>query len=144
MRFCRQWQIYADDVTVRTGRVLDGVLFTDEEYAARVKKAVEQKPEERQTLEQAFRGLGFDPSAWQKPEHEKSEAKAKARPKTQKEEAAKGKGKAAKSDPSPRAHVSAGRGVREPFRFRPRPRHAQDNMYRMDLCRSYFTQELGK
>ena len=31
-RFCNQWIIYADDCTVRSGRVVDGVIMTDVEY----------------------------------------------------------------------------------------------------------------
>ena len=42
MRFCQQWQIYADDITVRTGRVLDGVIYSDEEYVSKVKDAKER------------------------------------------------------------------------------------------------------
>ena len=42
MRLCKQWQIYADDMTIRTGRVLDGVVYTDEEYSQRVKAACEK------------------------------------------------------------------------------------------------------
>mgnify|MGYP003297504747 CR=1 FL=1 len=51
MRFCKQWQIYADDVTIRTGRCLDGVLYTDEEYSKKDKEAVLRKPDDRQTME---------------------------------------------------------------------------------------------
>ena len=36
---CDNWQIYADDVTVQTGRVIDGALYADEEYRARVTAA---------------------------------------------------------------------------------------------------------
>ena len=28
-RFCKQWHLYADDITVRTGRVVDGVIFSE-------------------------------------------------------------------------------------------------------------------
>ena len=37
MRFCKQWQIYADDITVRTGRMLDGVYYTDDEKAESIR-----------------------------------------------------------------------------------------------------------
>ena len=37
--FCNQWQIYADDITIRTGRVRDGVFFTDDEDKRRSEKA---------------------------------------------------------------------------------------------------------
>ena len=39
--YCVQWQAYVDDLTVRTGRVLDGVWMTDDEYAARIAEAVQ-------------------------------------------------------------------------------------------------------
>ena len=38
-RFCKEWLGYVDDLTIRTGRVLDGVWFTDTEYEERIKGA---------------------------------------------------------------------------------------------------------
>ena len=38
-RYCREWLAYVDDLTIRTGRVLDGCWYTDEEYAARIASA---------------------------------------------------------------------------------------------------------
>ena len=35
-RYCREWQAYADDITVRTGRYLEGTCLSDTEYAARI------------------------------------------------------------------------------------------------------------
>ena len=35
MRLCQQWEIYADDCTIRTGRIVDGVYYSDKEYSAR-------------------------------------------------------------------------------------------------------------
>eukprot|EP00969_Alexandrium_andersonii_P008606 375664-Alexandrium_andersonii.AAC.1 len=32
LRFCKEWLGYVDELTVRTGRVLDGVWYTDAEY----------------------------------------------------------------------------------------------------------------
>ena len=61
MRFCQQWQIYADDITVRTGRVLDGVIYSDEEYASRVSDAKQREVFRIQPLEESFRHLGFQP-----------------------------------------------------------------------------------
>ena len=37
MRLCKVWKIDADDITIRTGRVVDGVTYTDEEYAGKSK-----------------------------------------------------------------------------------------------------------
>ena len=31
-RLCSEWLIYADDITIRTGRVVDGVLYTESEW----------------------------------------------------------------------------------------------------------------
>ena len=38
-RYCREWLAYVDDLTIRTGRVLDGCWYTDEEYSARIASA---------------------------------------------------------------------------------------------------------
>ena len=45
MRLCKEWEIYADDSTIRTGRYIDGVYFSDKEYSARIKEAVKEKHE---------------------------------------------------------------------------------------------------
>ena len=50
MRLCKQWQIYADDMTIRTGRVIDGKVYTDEEYASRVSDAFEQQKVQHQSI----------------------------------------------------------------------------------------------
>ena len=62
MRFCTNWQIYADDITVRSGRSIDGVLYTDAECDGRVKEAAERQEISQQTLDEAFKELGFDPT----------------------------------------------------------------------------------
>ena len=98
MRFCQQWQIYADDITVRTGRVLDGVIYSDDEYAKRVSGAKEREVFKIQPLEESFRHLGF------RPEGLGQEDKKVVREKTKKEKAKDGRGRAASSDPSPYAH----------------------------------------
>ena len=98
MRFCQQWQIYADDITVRTGRVLDGIIYSDEEYAKRVSSAKEREVFKIQPLEESFRHLGF------RPEGLGQDDKKVVREKTKKEKAKDGKGRAASSDPSPYAH----------------------------------------
>ena len=104
MRFCRSWQIYADDVTIRTGRVVGGVSLTDDEYEARVKDAGARAPVQVQPLDEAFKAMGFDPSGLGE---EKKERKARKRTNG---ELAKSGLRAAKSDPSPYAHpVSSGR-----------------------------------
>jgi hypothetical protein len=69
-RFCTEWLAYVDDLTVRTGRVVDGLILTDIEYAARVRNAVKESnknnlsnPETSimQTPLDALKALGFDP-----------------------------------------------------------------------------------
>ena len=110
MRLCKEWEIYADDCTIRTGRYLDGVCYTDAEHAARVKEATKKPQEPMQELEAAFEALGFNPAGLGqdkkgKPAAEaKSKAKAKARPKTNQEKASKGLDDAAASMPTPSAH----------------------------------------
>ena len=106
MRFCTSWQIYADDSTVRTGRVLEGTIYTDEEYATRTKRAVEERKERQQPLPDAFRELGFDPEGLGDDNKKPPKAKGRVSKKTERELAAKGLGPAASSDPSPYAHSS--------------------------------------
>ena len=101
MRLCREWEIYADDCTIRTGRIVDGVYFSDAEHDARVKTAVKETKEPMQALEEAFEALGFDSKGLGA---DNTAPKAKRAP-TKKENAAKGKGKEASSDPSPYAHL---------------------------------------
>ena len=38
-RYGTEWLAYVDDLTVRTGRVLDGRVLTDEEYREEVRAA---------------------------------------------------------------------------------------------------------
>ena len=38
-RFCKEWLAYVDDLTIRTGRVIDEKFSTDAEYSARIKEA---------------------------------------------------------------------------------------------------------
>ena len=42
-RFCNEWQFYADDIAIRTGNVIDGDLYTDEEYKTTVAPANERQ-----------------------------------------------------------------------------------------------------
>jgi hypothetical protein len=102
MRFCKEWQIYADDCTIRTGRVCDGVVYTDAEWGDRLQAAYHKRDHSLQHLGEAFVALGFDPAGL----GGEATASTKERRKTKQEEAKKGLGKAAKSDPSPRAHVA--------------------------------------
>ena len=99
MRFCSNWQIYADDVTIRSGRWLGGVYYTDSEKAARLRRAQSKEEASRPVLEEAFKALGFNPEPL-------GQEAVKSRPKTKGERAANGQGKEASSFPSPYAHLS--------------------------------------
>ena len=41
MRLMKEWLPYVDDLTIRSGRVLDGVVYRDKEVTARVRQAIE-------------------------------------------------------------------------------------------------------
>ena len=81
MRFCSNWQIYADDITVWTGRWQDGVYYTDEEKAGKVKEAHDRDEASQPLLEEAFRALGFDPEPLGK-ERDGKQVKPKRRPRS--------------------------------------------------------------
>jgi len=44
LRYNKEWIAYVDDLTVRTGRVIDGVVYTDAEFSSQVRSASEQAP----------------------------------------------------------------------------------------------------
>ena len=63
-RFCKEWLAYVDDLTVRTGRVVDGLFLTDREASERIKQAVAKAAEQAnskdiQSPSEAFAALGF-------------------------------------------------------------------------------------
>ena len=60
-RFCKEWLGYVDDLTIRTGRMVDGVQYTDQEYDLRVKKAACKARVDGQPMQEALRELGFEP-----------------------------------------------------------------------------------
>ena len=60
-RFCKEWLAYVDDLTIRTGRVLDGVLTSDAEYTRRIRDASHNAHAEAQTAESALKEMGFIP-----------------------------------------------------------------------------------
>mgnify|MGYP001586596694 CR=1 FL=1 len=107
--FCTNWQIYADDVTVRTGRVLDGVIYTDDEYRGRVSDAVNRYDARQQELTDAFKAMGFNPDGLGKDKEGKlpkaKRSAAKARSKTEGEKGDDGLTPASGADPSPYAHL---------------------------------------
>ena len=60
-RFCKEWLGYVDDLTVRTGRVLDGVFYTDEEAEARLSVAAKKAVRDMyQDVKEALEAQGFD------------------------------------------------------------------------------------
>ena len=91
MRFCINWQIYADDITVRTGRWLNGVYYSDSEHTERIRAASRTEQAAQPVLEEAFKALGFDPAALGK-EADGKVIKPKARPRTRGEKADDGLG----------------------------------------------------
>jgi hypothetical protein len=106
-RFCTNWQIYADDGTIRSGRVLDGIIYTDAEYRSRIVTAVDRHEVHQQELTDAFKALGFNPEALGAEGKPKAKKKASLeRTPSKGDDAVKGLGATASGDPSPRAHVS--------------------------------------
>ena len=104
MRFCTNWQIYADDITIRTGRWVDGTYYTDEERVISLAKAKEKREVSQIDLEGAFRSLGFNPSPLGADKEGKA-GKPKRRPRTKGELNDDGLGKEAAADHSPYAHL---------------------------------------
>ena len=55
----KQWLPYVDDLTVQTGRVLDGVIYRDSEMTARVREAVSTTTVQEQKIGEALEACGF-------------------------------------------------------------------------------------
>ena len=60
MRLCTEWEIYADDCTIRAGRYIDGVYFSDKEHNTRVKEAIKTASDPMQDIGPALEAMGFD------------------------------------------------------------------------------------
>ena len=61
-RYTKEWVAYVDDLTVRTGRSIDGKFLTDEEYDSEIKEAMRNAPVEvPQTANDAIEALGIRP-----------------------------------------------------------------------------------
>ena len=106
MRFCSNWQIYADDITIRSGTWIDGVYYSDGERAERLRQAQKQERTAQPLLSDAFKALGFDPTPLGA-EKDGKQAKPKKRAKTEPEQAQEGLTPKAAGDPSPRAHLGS-------------------------------------
>ena len=63
MRLCSEWEIYADDATIRTGRMIDGVYYSESEHSERLREASRKHTKSEQTLEASFKALGFNPDS---------------------------------------------------------------------------------
>ena len=62
MRYTKEWVAYVDDLTVRTGRVLDGRFVKDDEADREIKEACREGPVGvGQTAGDALKELGVDP-----------------------------------------------------------------------------------
>ena len=63
MRLGWEWLAYVDDLTVRSGRVVDGVAYRDCEHDQELKEACKKVPQvPPQAPHEALEALGFDPA----------------------------------------------------------------------------------
>ena len=108
-RFCKEWLAYVDDLTIRTGRVLDGVLTSDAENTRRIRDAARHAHAEAQTAESALQEMemGFLPDGLGR---ELEGGKKATRANTKKEIAQSSRSVASGSGvfPSPIAHQCGG------------------------------------
>ena len=91
-RYCNEWLAYVDDLTVRTGRCVDGVLYNDSEVKGQLKEAVEAQGKMQihwggQPPEDALAALGFNvdklgAEAYLKPAKQAPRQRALARPRS--------------------------------------------------------------
>ena len=59
LRLMKEWLPYVDDLTIRTGRVLDGVVFKDSEVTSRVRAAVAVSNVQEQQILEGCRELRY-------------------------------------------------------------------------------------
>ncbi len=78
-RFCKEWLAYVDDVTIRTGRVVEGQFFTDDEVEERIRLASQNAEVEAQSAQEALSEMGYfgDPAECAKPSGRRAEAASK-------------------------------------------------------------------
>ena len=78
-RFCKEWLAYVDDVTIRTGRVVEGQFFTDEEVEERIRLASQNAKAEAQSAQEALSEMGYfgDPGEGAKPPGRRAKAASK-------------------------------------------------------------------
>ena len=99
MRLCSEWEIYADDCTIRTGRYIDGTYFSDKEHTQRVKEAIRANKDPMQEIGPVLEAMGFDTKGL-------GSEKAKPRPATKKEKACAGRSVESAHCTSPYAHLA--------------------------------------
>ena len=85
-RYCTEWQAYVDDLTVRTGKVLDGVFYNDDELTDKLRDAVKELGKSKvtwvgQAPEEALAALGFNVDQLGAESYLKPATKLRARPK---------------------------------------------------------------
>jgi hypothetical protein len=76
-RFAKEWIAYVDDLTVRTGRVVDGIMMSDEEHDAEIKEAMKRTPVVvGQPAPEALEALGVRPDglSFAKSKHDEKES----------------------------------------------------------------------
>ena len=59
LHLMKQWLPYVDDLPIRTGRVLDRVVYRDDEMTARVRAAVELSNVQEEQIGEALEACGF-------------------------------------------------------------------------------------
>ena len=85
LRLMKEWLPYVDDLTIRTGRVLDGVIYKDSEVTARVREAVSVANVSEQDIGEALKACGFSSKGLSK-EKSKTEPDRDQRPELRSEE----------------------------------------------------------
>ena len=85
LRLMKEWLPYVDDLTIRTGRVLDGVIYKDSEVTARVREAVSVANVSEQDIGEVLKACGFSSKGLSK-EKSKTEPDRDQRPELRSEE----------------------------------------------------------
>ena len=78
-RFFKEWLAYVDGVTIRTGRVVEGQFFTDDEVEERIRLASQNASAEAQSAQRALSEMGHvgDPAEGAKPPGRRAKATSK-------------------------------------------------------------------
>ena len=78
-RFCKEWLAYVGDVTIQTGRVVEGQFFTDDEVEESIRLASQNAKVEAQSAQEALSEMGYsgDPAECAKPPGRRAKAASK-------------------------------------------------------------------